>query len=448
MKKCPNCELNYIEEDQEACHVCMPPVITDREKRGSNNSDEKWWTDEYQRAALKVYLQGLTKKESDELARSIGIKEEKLGSFWMCRCNYEFLDTDGKAGLQGASKASKRVWENYKNPKVKLVVCDLGTGGYLKDYIGHEIFNLDRNSITGKFYGHCPPWGNLEIGNFGASQHETCIDGVLVVYTTKKKDSNDREIIAFCPSARAYRKNQSGEGLSRVITEKNGTTKVSDYAVESDMLIDLRNRANKFTIKVGGETAYIFRKLRFYGGTYPELDSKIIAYIQSILDNKELLDDDFGEEQAEIQRVEPLPPRELHGTADKPLDIVIGGMGQSVRKDMRVSKTALAQAEYKCQIDPSHETFTASHGMIYMEGHHLIPCTLSNAQAFKAKYNKNIDCVENIVCICPTCHRAVHFGNNATKMEKVRVIYAKQAEKLKGAGIPITEEELLELYKK
>jgi Rad3-related DNA helicase len=83
-----------------------------------------------------------------------------------------------------------------------------------------------------------------------------------------------------------------------------------------------------------------------------------------------------------------------------------------------------------------------------MEGHHLIPCTVTNAVDFVSRYYKNIDCMENIVCLCPTCHRAVHFGDDRTKAEKVKAMYAKQAVKLREIGIAITEDELLALYKK
>ena len=106
----------------------------------------------------------------------------------------------------------------------------------------------------------------------------------------------------------------------------------------------------------------------------------------------------------------------------------------------------LLDAEYTCQIDPTHKTFMAVRNVPYMEGHHLIPCTAENSKKFWKKYAKNIDCVANIV-ICPNCHRAVHFGDEDTKTDKIKVLFAKQAEKLKRAGIEITEEELLGLYK-
>ena len=81
------------------------------------------------------------------------------------------------------------------------------------------------------------------------------------------------------------------------------------------------------------------------------------------------------------------------------------GSAMQVSKSARVSKYALRKAGYKCEADKCHATFNTAKGVQYMEGHHLIPCTTSNAVAFYEKFSVNIDCPENIVCLCPTCHR-------------------------------------------
>jgi 5-methylcytosine-specific restriction protein A len=329
----------------------------------------------------------------------------------------------------------------------KILVVDMETGSYLKERTGHEIFNLKSSPVDEKFYGYCPPRDGINIKHFGADKGAEYIDGVLVVYVKKKENSNNREVIAFCPRARVFRNRQSGEGLCRTFKDKKDNKDViASYSIKSDSLYSLEGRSNKFEIKVEGNTAYMFRASRFYGGTYPELDKKIIAYIESILESKEILDDD-SEEQEEIQRAEPATTNEIKGSAGKPLNIVMGSQGKTIAKDSRISKAALKEANYTCQIDSTHETFMTASEEPYMEGHHLIPCTTTNSEIFYDKYNRNIDCFENIVCICPSCHRAVHFGNENTKAEKIKVLFAKQGEKLRRVGIAITEEDLFKLYK-
>ena len=81
-----------------------------------------------------------------------------------------------------------------------------------------------------------------------------------------------------------------------------------------------------------------------------------------------------------------------------------------------------------------------------MEGHHLIPCTYSNAEYYWSNFKRNIDCVENIVCLCPTCHRRIHFGSKEEKEAIIKSLYKKQISSLKAIGLNISIEELLSLY--
>ena len=81
-----------------------------------------------------------------------------------------------------------------------------------------------------------------------------------------------------------------------------------------------------------------------------------------------------------------------------------------------------------------------------MEGHHLIPCTCSNAEYIWDKFNANIDCLENIVSLCPTCHRLIHFGSEEERNEVLAKFYEQQIVDLKNVGIEISLEKLLGFY--
>lgn len=103
--------------------------------------------------------------------------------------------------------------------------------------------------------------------------------------------------------------------------------------------------------------------------------------------------------------------------------------------------------EFKCQINSDHITFKNSKGNPYMEGHHLIPCTASNAETFWKKQHRNLDCQANIVALCPTCHRKIHFGTTEDKLEMIEILYKQQINKLNQTDISISLEELKKLYK-
>ena len=59
----------------------------------------------------------------------------------------------------------------------------------------------------------------------------------------------------------------------------------------------------------------------------------------------------------------------------------------------------------------------------------------------------NIDSVENIVSLCPNCHRKVHSGEKNIKENTLKKIFNDRKQSLRRIGIDIRFEELLELYK-
>jgi 5-methylcytosine-specific restriction protein A len=73
-----------------------------------------------------------------------------------------------------------------------------------------------------------------------------------------------------------------------------------------------------------------------------------------------------------------------------------------------------------------------------MEAHHLIP--LSTQDYFE--YSLDVDA--NIVCLCPTCHRKLHYGNSIK--DDLKRLYDLRIKRLKQSGIDISFGELLKLY--
>jgi len=170
----------------------------------------------------------------------------------------------------------------------KMIVVDLYNGSYLEEQTGHEIFNLEKNPVDNKYYGYCPPRpeDGITIKNFDKNA-KNVIDGILVVYVKKDKYNIDREIIAFCPNARVYRKPQFEERLKRVIKDKNGEVKKAPYSFMSDSLYNLSDYSDKYKIRTKKYNDQMFRKQRFYGEKYPELDKEIIKYLEKYLERIE-----------------------------------------------------------------------------------------------------------------------------------------------------------------
>ena len=79
--------------------------------------------------------------------------------------------------------------------------------------------------------------------------------------------------------------------------------------------------------------------------------------------------------------------------------------GRLLVRDRSLALQAIEQAAYRCEIDQAHPWFISRTGEHpYMEAHHLVPL------AAQSKIPLPLDIPENIVCLCPFCHRAIHHA--------------------------------------
>lgn len=108
--------------------------------------------------------------------------------------------------------------------------------------------------------------------------------------------------------------------------------------------------------------------------------------------------------------------------------------------DTRLAKTALKLAQYKCENNPSHITFTSKNNTPFMEAHHLIPMTA------QSNFNINLDRTENLISLCPNCHSAVHYGADHERKIILKNLYNKRIKSLQNIGIQIDLNTLFSKY--
>lgn len=404
--------------------------------------DQKYWIEA---PNDKTYKLQLVKEYDGDL-----LTEDKLREYGFC----------GGGSLQNPNYRNKKLIE-YINTifdlysfsrtclqksiaQKPMLIVDLNSGSYLKAKEGHEKFNLERNPINNKFCGYCPPDDNINILKLGAKTNEESISGVVVVYTTKQKDSSDREIIAFCEDATVHRKGIDTRSLNNRIINDHGKMEYCTYTIESDTLINLTTVEPKFKIKIADYNSYMFRKQRIFKGSYPILDKRIQEYIQSYLNYRESVDDLLYQEQ--IQGEEDCGANDQNDSLTEEPQYLAGSDSKSVKRKPRNAKLSLSNSQYKCMMDASHKTFKTSKGLPYMEGHHLIPCTYANAEYFWATKKRNIDCKDNIICLCPTCHRKIHYASIEEKKAMIGNLYKLKKERFCEIGLDISLDELFNLY--
>ena len=101
-----------------------------------------------------------------------------------------------------------------------------------------------------------------------------------------------------------------------------------------------------------------------------------------------------------------------------------------------IKAQAMEFAGHSCEIDACHHTFTSkSNGHQYMEGHHAIPMKAQNS------FKTSLDVYANIVCLCPICHRMLHYAIDDEKKVLIDQIYYKRADRLANSGIKLSRED-------
>lgn len=320
-------------------------------------------------------------------------------------------------------------------------IVDLNAGKYVEEHsVGHEEYNLKPNQIDSLYYGYCPPFGGIGIERLGANRKDLSIDNVIVFYSRKIGKGPDREVIAFTENATVYRKEQSGKGMMRQIVI-NGKTVDCGYHIVSENIYYLKRASDKFHIHCSVLNPHMFRKQRYFSGKYEQLDKPLRAWL-----NEYLLrinqDDSLYQEQLE----DSIPVSDDGTSSTREPRFIDSITGRVAKKNPSISSKAVAASGFKCSYDPAHHTFLKENGIPYMEGHHLIPCTPGNSEKYWKRFSRNIDCFENIVSLCPICHRRIHYGSEAERAEIIDKLYEVQAEKLETVGLKISLKELRELY--
>ena len=83
-----------------------------------------------------------------------------------------------------------------------------------------------------------------------------------------------------------------------------------------------------------------------------------------------------------------------------------------------IAVASLTRASFKCEINATHKTFIAEKTKDpYVEAHHFIPMKFQDSFSFP------LDCMENIISLCPTCHRGIHLGIREHKKNLISSIY-------------------------
>ncbi|MDR0484871.1 MAG: HNH endonuclease [Alphaproteobacteria bacterium] len=108
-----------------------------------------------------------------------------------------------------------------------------------------------------------------------------------------------------------------------------------------------------------------------------------------------------------------------------------------IKRDKNLVSEVLIEEDFTCFINSSHITFPSVNRKNYVEGHHIIPLSLQNS------FQTDLDCKDNIIPLCPNCHKAIHLATTDIKIEYIKAIFSKN-QKLKTFNLDT--DDLLEIY--
>ena len=108
-------------------------------------------------------------------------------------------------------------------------------------------------------------------------------------------------------------------------------------------------------------------------------------------------------------------------------------------RSLRLANQCIREAEYRCEAGMDREKFVSKRTHEnYVEVHHLIP--LSRQGDFEV----SLDCRENLCCLSPVAHRAIHYGNIDIASELLYRLLEKRRPALLKFGV--NEDYLLRSY--
>lgn len=170
----------------------------------------------------------------------------------------------------------------------------------------------------------------------------------------------------------------------------------------------------------------------------------------SVIPISSYIDDE--DETKYIEKVDSIKETNINENAGdgaykvEPIAISKFDVGRRFRTNPLLGKIAIKKAYYSCEKDYNHETFISKKTQQkYMEAHHLIPVCFQ--KEVWDKYHINIDCVENLVSLCPTCHKAIHYGTKEVQRNMIRELFSRCAPKYKAIRLNITIEEIYKFYR-
>jgi|GEM_PF-618156 len=170
-----------------------------------------------------------------------------------------------------------------------------------------------------------------------------------------------------------------------------------------------------------------------------------LSFVSQILMDQETEIDNLSEQlidskQNSVNNSKLFIENDVKSPEKRPEPVTVNNIKRYRRNLLEVRK-AKDFASYICEYDNKHVTFVNNFdNNPYIEAHHLIP------MATQGLFEYNIDFADNIICLCPNCHRRIHYGVISDKSEMVQKFYKERHEKIESFKVNIKYNDLKLFY--
>lgn len=147
--------------------------------------------------------------------------------------------------------------------------------------------------------------------------------------------------------------------------------------------------------------------------------------------------------EAEAAASDEIPDQVTSGPQPKPPKTLRQGQG-SYNRDPKIAARALQRSGYSCGLaspDAPHVSFISQRTKhSYVEAHHIVPMSRQD------EFEYSLDVEENIIALCPVCHRLLHHGRSQEKTPILRRLLNGRRELLHARGLAVEVETLKRFY--
>ncbi|QIH76409.1 hypothetical protein GTN31_08535 [Macrococcoides canis] len=237
---------------------------------------------------------------------------------------------------------------------------------------------------------------------------------------------------------KSSRKGPSYEGfLIRIFIyiEEISLVKISN-PVSIDTFKLVENLTNLESYRIYNKSKNYFPKSAI--NYYLSFVSQILMDQETEIDN--LSDQLIDSKQNTIKNSDIFIEKEINNPEKRPAPVIVNNIKRYKRNLLEVRK-AKDSANYTCEFDSNHVTFQNSFdNKPFIEAHHLIP------MATQGLFEYNIDFADNIICLCPNCHRRIHYGVKSDKSEMVQKFFKERKDKIEYFNVNVKYNDLELFY--